>query len=397
MFGRNKSYDLERSRDNFEKGKSRESILANAGIAGVGTQGCIIRRGSTLGTKKSARLNARQKKLHKKGGYTKQAAYDDAKLLGVTVSDMRSDIAGYIGDSADAIVDVSKFMSGTGGAYTGGSALGVSASTTLGPLMQVHSAVVNIYEWKKNLSNAQDLPANPLLSTIDAALHENTKTAAYFKKRMGKKIAGDLFSFGGGMLSSVTHVNALGAVRHGRSDAKTIAHLVRLNEMLKKYKSKGLTVEYNLCKVIIDAKKLKVESQSAALVADMIPGNIAGGATAAISFAHGQTLNCRLSNMAIDIEKAAKRLHYRAFYEMDDDYGIAGLFGEEAVNEYASETPALDMVRELFSQIGRIEKERVLLNFAGHKLKFGGEHFRADKLMHEPAGWMTIVDKLNLI
>jgi len=397
MFGRNKSYDLERSRDGFEKGKSRESILANAGIAGVGTQGGFSRRDSTVGVKRSAKLNARQKKLSNKTGYTKKSAYDDAKLFGLTAKDMRGDIAGYIGDSADAINDLSKYMSGEGNAYTGGEGLEASASTILGPLMLAHTTAVNIYEWKKDFSDAQSLPANPLLSTIDAALYENTKTAAYFKKRMLKKIAGDSVSFGGTMLSSVTHVNALGAARHGRSDAKTIAHLVRLNELLKKYKSKGLTAEYNLCKVIIDAKKLKVESQSAALVADMIPGNIGGAATAAISFVHGQTLAFRLSNMAIDIEKAAKRLHYRAFYEMDDDYGIAGLFGEQAVNEYASETPALEMVRELFSQVGRIEKERVLINFSGHKLKLGGEHRRADKLMREPAGWLTIVDKLNLI
>ncbi|WP_028862169.1 hypothetical protein [Psychromonas aquimarina] len=385
MFGRKKSYDLEKARD-------RSSILANAGIAGVGTQGIYTPKSSAG----RAKLKARQKKLPKQRGYTKQQALDDAKLLGQVSMDMRSDIAGYVGDVVDATKDLSSLASG-GGMYTAGGGLEFTSGNIIGALKLGHDAVVNIVEWAGK-RKPKELPVNPLLTPIDAALYENTKTAAYFKKRMVKKIAGDAVSFSGGVLSSATHVNTLGAARHGRSDAKTIAHLVRLKEMLKQYKSKGLAVEYKLCKLIIDCKKLKIESQSAALAADCIPGNvITSSATAAAGFIHGQTLAFRLSNMEADIEKAAKILHYRAFYEMDDDYGIAGLFGEQAANEYAAETPALDMVRELFTQIAKIEKERVLINIRGHKLKVGGEHFRADKLMREPAGWLVIVDKLNLI
>lgn len=386
MFGRKKSYDLEKARD-------RDSILANAGIAGVGTQGIYTPKGKASG----AKLKPRQKKLPKQAGYTKQQALDDAKLLGQVTMDMRSDIVGYVGDVVDATKDLGSLASGSGGIYTAGGGLEFTNGNIIGAVKLGHDVVCNIVEWAGK-RKPKELPANPLLTPIDAALYENTKTAAYFKKRMVKKIAGDAVSFTGGVLSSATHVNALGAARHARSDAKTIAHLVRFKEQLKQYKSKGLAIEYKLCKLIIDCKKLKIESQSAALAADCIPGNvITSSATAAAGFIHGQTLAYRLSNMEADIEKAAKILHYRAFYEMDDDYGIAGLFGEQATNEYAAETPALDMVRELFAQIAQIEKERVLVNVKGHKLKVGGEHFRADKLMREPAGWLVIVDKLNLI
>ncbi|WP_299017741.1 hypothetical protein [uncultured Photobacterium sp.] len=386
MFGRKKSYDLEEARN-------RNHILSDAGIASVGTQGTYTPKDKKSG----AKLKPRQKKLPKQKGITKENVVDEAKIYGEIAKDMRSDIMGYVGDMASATKDAVELAKGSGGLYTAGSGIECGAGEIIGAVKLGHDVICNIYEWVGK-REAKALPVNPLLSPIDASLYQNTKTAAYFKKRMVKKIGGEAFSFTGSVLSGVTHINALGAARHGRSDAKTIAHLVRLNEMLNEYRSKGLEKEYQLCKVIFDSKKLKLESQSAALASDCIPGNVVTGAvSASASFIHGQTLAIRLENLGADIEKAAKVLHYRAFYEMDDDYGIAGLFGEEATNEYAKETPALDMVRELFTQIAKIEKERVIVNIGGHKLKVGGEHYRADKLMREPAGWLTIVDKLNLL
>jgi len=250
-----------------------------------------------------------------------------------------------------------------------------------GHVLLGHDALVNIYEWAGK-KKATALPPNPLLIPSDGLLFQNTKTAAYFKKRMFKKIAGSGFSAVGSALSSVTQVNALGVARHGRSDAKTIAHLVNLDKLLTQFKGKKLQIEYDLCKLIIDCKILKIESQSAALAADCIPGNLISGAlTAVASFAHGQSLALRLSNMEKDIQIAAQLLHYRALHGLKTN----------------TATPALEMVRELFSQIQKIEKERVLINFRGHKIKVGGEEFRADKLMREPAGWLVIIDKLNLI
>ncbi|QUM82216.1 MULTISPECIES: hypothetical protein [unclassified Moritella] len=359
--------------------RNRNAVLANAGIASVGAT-------ATSATSNAAALSANQ---NPPPSTKAQKALDRVKSLGPLAIDRRGDIAGWIGDSADGFNDLAKHIRDGESAYTGGGALEASASTILGPLMLVHDTLTNIYEWKTNFRNGTQLTANPRLSPADAILYSNTKTTAYFKKRMVKKICGDSVSFSGGMLSAVTHVNVLGATRHGRSDAKTIAHLVRLNKLLSQYKGKGqhLSEVCDLCKVIIDAKKLKLESQSAALVADLIPGSVAGGATAAVSFIHGQTMASRLSKMAFDIEETAQKLHHRAFYEMN----------ASSSKVYEPETPALDMVRELFSQVGRIEKERVLINFSGHKLKLGGEHRRADKLMREPGGWLTIVDKLNLI
>lgn len=386
MFGRKKSYDLNKARD-------RNEILANAGIASVGTQGIYTPRGSASG----AKLKPRQKKLPKQVGYTKKSAWDDAKLAGHVIKDMRSDIVDYAGGAVGALEGIAGLTASASSMYTAGGGIGFGNSDIIGAVKLGHDAVCNIVEWAGN-RKAQELPANPLLDPVYAVSSENIKTAAYFKKRMVKKIAGSAVSFTGGILSGATHINTFGAARHGRSDAKTIAHLIRLKAMLKKYQADGLTMEYKLCKLIIDCKKLKIESQSAALAADCIPGNvITSAATTVASFAHGQSLALRLSNMSIHIEKVAKILHYRAVQEMNVDYGLANLFGDEVTNEYETGTPALDMVRELFAQIAQIEKERVIINLGGHKLKFGGEHYRADKLMRESAGWLVIVDKLNLI
>ncbi|OAN17828.1 hypothetical protein A3K86_02595 [Photobacterium jeanii] len=368
--------------------------MADAGIAGVGTPGTYTPKAAKSG----AKLNARQRKLPKQQGLTKKKALDEAKIYGEVVNDMRGDILGYVGDMASAGKDIVGAFKGEG-LYTTGSGIEFgSAGDIIGAVKLGHDILSEIYEWSGK-RKAKELEVNPLLSPLDATSYPNTKTAAYFAKRCAKKIGGEAVSFSGGVLSGVTHINALGAARHGRSDAKTIAHLVRLNESLSQFKAKGLTLEYELCKTIIDCKKLKLESQSAALATDCIPGNvISGAATATASFIHGQTLAYRLEKLGPAIDKAAKVLHYRAFHEMNIDYGLAATFGEEELpNEYDEDTPALNMVRELFAQIAKIEKERVIVNIKGHKLKVGGEHYRADKLMREPAGWLTIVDKLTLI
>ncbi|MDO6496741.1 hypothetical protein [Photobacterium sanguinicancri] len=387
MFGRKKSYDLEDARN-------RNHILSNAGIASVGTQGTY----TPLDQKSGAKVTARQKKLPKQQGFTKQKAIDEAKIYGEVVNDMRGDILGFAGDWASATKDIVGAAKGEGLYTTGGGIEFGSAGDIIGTVKLGYDILSEIYEWSGK-RDAKKLEANPILSPMDANSYQNTKTAAYFKKRCAKKIGGAAVSFSGGVLSGVTHVNALGAARHGRSDAKTIAHLVRLNESLSQFKGKGLTLEYKLCELIIDCKKLKLESQTAALATDCIPGNvITGAATAAAGFIHGQSLAYRLSKLAPAIDKVAKILHYRAFHEMNIDYGLANMFGEEELPfEYNEETPALNMVRELFAQAAKIEKERVIVNIKGHKLKVGGEHYRADKLMREPAGWLTIVDKLTLI
>ena len=103
----------------------------------------------------------------------------------------------------------------------------------------------------------------------------------------------------------------LAAPQDRRSDAKKIAHLINLNKLLTQFKGKNLQIEYDLCKLIIDCKILKIELQSAALATDCIPRNVLSVVAAiGLTFVHGQSLAHGGSNMKVDIEKAAKKLHY---------------------------------------------------------------------------------------
>jgi hypothetical protein len=85
--------------------------------------------------------------------------------------------------------------------------------------------------------------------------------------------------------------DALGVAQNRHSDTKTIAHLLNLDKLLTQFKGKNLQIEYDLCKLIIDCKILKIESQSGALAADCIPSNVLSGVAAiGLIFAHGQSL-----------------------------------------------------------------------------------------------------------
>ncbi|MFD2178643.1 hypothetical protein [Veronia pacifica] len=383
MFRQSGNYNVEKAQQSYD------SAFLN-GLSGHGHYGKNNRN-------EQRHLASRQKKLPVQSGVTKKQAIQDAKEYGQIAWDIRSDILGLVADSTDATKDVIGLLSGDNGLYTSGD-FEFSYGSYIGAAKLIHDTAFSVYDWYKGNKSPSSLEANPLLSTIDQALNNNAKTAAYLKKRMVKNIAGDAVSYAGGVLSSGTHVNALGAVRHGRADTKTGVHLFRLKKLLNKFKGQGLGLECELCEVIIKCKQLKLEAQSVGFAMDMIPGNVVtGSATSVIGFLHGVSLAERLKDLSPAIIAAAQRLHYRAFYELDDDYGLAGLFDEEIEWEKCHDTPALDMVREIFSQAAKIEKEKVLFNVRGHKFKIGGEHYKADKLMREPAGWLAIVDKLELL
>jgi hypothetical protein len=217
----------------------------------------------------------------------------------------------------------------------------------LGHVLLAHEALTNIAEWAKN-KKPGDLLANSLFSDQDRLL-QNTNTIAYFKTRAWKKAAGNFASLAGSGLSTFTQVNAVGAARHLTADTKKIVHLKALDQMINAYKSKNLMQACALCALIIDCKILKIESQTAALVADCIPGNVVSGiVTTAASILHAKSLELRLSKMQENIEKAAQLLHYRAFQGLKD----------------GNEPPALEMVREIYTQLERVMVEKAANQFA---------------------------------
>lgn len=192
------------------------------------------------------------------------------------------------------------------------------------------------------------------------------KCRKYFRIRTLKKVGGSLFSGAGSLASGSTGgVNVTGALRHGRAEVKTIAHLVKLGEQAKTIKQSQF-----LCKlmaVIVAMKTIKAINQGGALAADLIP--IPG--ISAVSTVMNRASRVTAKGMGAAVKWASVELHWRAFQEMK----LAGPRGSG---------PAMRMVRELFNQ-------------AFFKFPWESGALAADQYILEPAGWMVVQDKLNLI
>lgn len=195
--------------------------------------------------------------------------------------------------------------------------------------------------------------------------NDSPNVKKYLKRRKWKKFGGSLVSFAGNIGSIATQVNVSGAARHARAETKTIAHLARLNSISKKFKqSEYLT---KLCNVLIRMKMIKAGARGGALAADLIPVAIASGIVGTTASVGG--------TIAVKTQKAlvlqtALQLHWRAYQEIK----LAGVFGGSG--------PAMDMIRELF----------------GQAIRYGEVDWtKADAYIREPAGWMVIQDKLNLV
>lgn len=193
------------------------------------------------------------------------------------------------------------------------------------------------------------------------------KCKKYFRARTLKKVGGAIFSGIGGALSSQTAgVNVAGALRHGRAEVKTIAHLVKLKEQAKGIKQSEFLTK--LMSVVLTMKAIKAANQGGLLAADLIPVPI-------VDSVIGATVNKGAKRAQKGMKGAVKwasiELHWRAFQEAKIARG-------------AGTGPAMRMVRELFNQ-------------AFFKFPWESGALAADQYIMEPAGWMVIQDKLNLI
>ncbi len=194
---------------------------------------------------------------------------------------------------------------------------------------------------------------------------ESPNCKRYFKIRLAKKIGGGLVSVVGNVGSIWTQVNVGAAAKHASSEAKNIAHLIKLYKMSQTIKqSEYLT---KLINVLMVMKGVKAATQGGSLAAALIPNAIASGAVG-IATAIGGKAAVKLKGRAVTW--AALELHWRAFTEMKIGRGGTG--------------PAQRMVRELFNQ-------------ALVTLPFEAGAAGADKYILEPSGWMVIQDKLNLV
>ncbi|MCG7496194.1 hypothetical protein MHO82_04930 [Vibrio sp. Of7-15] len=329
-------------------------------------------------------------------GYANDHVGDGIGLITGAV-EQAQEVANAAAEAAGAAAD-------SGGIdWVGAGPIGDTVSTAI-------ESVQAILEWAGK-RKAKELPANTLLlaptpvsppqgqsqvvhQDMLSATASNAKCQSYFKKRMYKKIAGSAVSTTGSWLGAVTQVNVTGALRHGRSEAKTIAHIARFKKLLDGFNRQGYEDEIEMCKRLMRWKAVKAVSQGAQLTADLIPGSagapIAGGLIAGAASIGTAAYMRKEEDLIV---QTAQMLHYRAFMELSNNMDTQ----QRSVYTVALDSPAVELVREMFGQIARIEQERVLVNVRGHKLKIGGEHLKADQYMREPAGWLVLVDKLSLL
>ena len=198
---------------------------------------------------------------------------------------------------------------------------------------------------------------------------ESPYTQKYLRNRGRKKLAGGLFSIGGGLGSTVTQVDVAGIMQHGNAVASTGAHLIKLNNMAKSYKqSRTLSGWFDL---LIRMKTVKAGVRGTQLVGSSIP--VAGVSITAGIAAAVAKLGIKVTYTNICLMTSAD-LHWRAFQEQAISGGLLGKTGKVG--------PASNMIYELFTRRG---VTRV----------FG--KYDIDAIIKEPAGWMAISDKLLLI
>lgn len=201
---------------------------------------------------------------------------------------------------------------------------------------------------------------------FDDGSYEVTKH--YFNGRLMAKIGGGLTSATGSVLSVTTGANVGGAVRHGVSEATTIAHIAVLASHLKTFKQSDWLVKQ--CQVLLGMKSMKVGIRGTQLAGD-IAGGVSGaicGVAAAVTSKGFLKATDRLTT------ETAIELHWRAKQEQALLGGIR--------NMGKGSGPASNMVKELLTRRG-------FRRITGQ--------YKWKEIIDEPAGWMVIQDKINLM
>jgi hypothetical protein len=213
------------------------------------------------------------------------------------------------------------------------------------------------------------IAANPLFISHGFEDGSNDATLRYFRWRKGKKIIGSIVSGVGSIAATYTAVNTTGIVRHGRSVANTIEHMIRFE--MEAQKIPNSVFFQDLVKVMLKCKAVKLAGRTGALVGDCIPG--CALASAAISGITGIAANVAMSrlNNGNLLVITACALHWRAFQEMQ----LQRAFGPGT-------GPAMRLVHQLYH--GLLTEN----HFIGAQ---------PHEFVREPAGWMVIHDKLTLI
>lgn len=222
-----------------------------------------------------------------------------------------------------------------------------------------------------------DLVPNPffvLNGICEADDNGSATTASYLRGRLGKSLASSAQSLTTGSLKAFTVVDPATMAMAGVSIGSTIAHMVALSSIAKKWRNSTTITGWIDCLMMLKAAKLGHKTLS--VISASIPYLPPGTSTAIEALAKlpslagvGESVGVAVAGGAV-IRRVAIELHWRAYREQVLARG-GGAVG-----------PASAILVELFTKR------------TGSRLL--GKH-DTDALIKEPAGWMAINDKIALL
>ena len=199
-------------------------------------------------------------------------------------------------------------------------------------------------------------------------------TASYLRGRLGKTVASAAQGLATSSLTVFPVVDPASMAMAGVSIGSTIAHMVELSKIAKKWRNSTTISGWIDC--VMALKVAKLGHKSIAIISASIPYMPPGTSTAIEALAKlptvagvGESIGVAVAGGAI-IRRVAIELHWRTYREHVLSHG-GGAVG-----------PASAILVELFTKR------------SGSRLL--GKH-DIDALIKEPAGWMAINDKIALL
>lgn len=230
-------------------------------------------------------------------------------------------------------------------------------------------------EQKEYYSSLQ-LPPNP---RFVANGHDGTSryTRDYLTTRKITNITAAGLEFGSAVASGVTQVDIVGTGKAGNALGSTIVHMLQLRAIGAHYRqSETITAWID---VVLRAKAMKSGIRAADLAGAAIPIGAVGIGTAVATAITKAGVQLTMGTL---IGRVAMELHWRAYVEM-----MIGDTKKSQVNRRDKPLgkptgPASAVLFELF-------RRRGITRFMGQ--------YDVAKLIHEPAGYLAVRDKLLLL
>ena len=234
--------------------------------------------------------------------------------------------------------------------------------------------------YAKRQASAVSVRPNPWFVANGQDEGESSVTQRYLFTRGWKAAAGSLVSGAGGVGKYLGFVINVGStLRHGSAAATTLIHLQQIHAIAKAHRKSETIARW--CETIIRAKNAKAVLRGTQTFGAVVPVPLAGTIANCFAAAGKLALKIGVHEMC---HLAAIEIHWRAFQEQR----IASSGAPSAVIVFGAPTGREAMRRA--GPASRIFTE--VMTRRGATAGFG--QYDVGAMIHEPAGWMALGDKL---